>query len=144
MEYPYQRMVILFIAADEYHQKNKTIFIGFSGRIGHDFVMDNCWMVLYNPYLTKRHKFHINVEVHSSIQAIKYVNKYVCKGSDRATLKLKIPKTRYKKNLHPRHIGFSKAIWTLFEFNTHEENRNVISLQMHLSGQQAVYFPNEA
>jgi hypothetical protein len=37
-------------------------------------------VVPYNPYLTRRYKAHINVEVCSSIKVIKYVYKYVYKG----------------------------------------------------------------
>ncbi|CEG72552.1 hypothetical protein RMATCC62417_08095 [Rhizopus microsporus] len=81
--------------------------------------MDNRWVVPYNPYLTKKYKAHINVEVCSSIQAIKYVNKYVYKGSDCITLEIEDTQDEIKKHLHS-------------------------SLQVHLPGEQAVYFPSEA
>jgi hypothetical protein len=48
------------------------------------FVFDNRWVVPYNPYLTMRYQCHINVEVCSSITAVKYLYKYVYKGHDRA------------------------------------------------------------
>jgi hypothetical protein len=48
------------------------------------FVFDNRWVVPYNPYLTMRYQCHINVEVYSSITAVKYLYKYVYKGHDRA------------------------------------------------------------
>jgi hypothetical protein len=48
------------------------------------FVFDNHWVVSYNPYLTMRYQCHINVEVCSSIMAMKYLYKYVYKGHDRA------------------------------------------------------------
>jgi len=45
-------------------------------------------VVPYNPYYIWRYQEHINVEVCASIQAIKYIHKYIYKGSDRATLRL--------------------------------------------------------
>ncbi len=48
------------------------------------FVFDNRWVIPYNPYLTMRYQCHINVEVCSSITAMKYLYKYVYKGHDHA------------------------------------------------------------
>lgn len=58
-------------------QNNFFYSVRSSGRIDPDIVMENRWLVPYNPYLTKKYKAYINVEVCSSIQAIKYVNKYI-------------------------------------------------------------------
>ena len=54
------------------------------------FTIDNRWVVPYNPYLTRYFKAHINVEVCSSVQAIKYIYKYIYKGSDCATIQVDI------------------------------------------------------
>ncbi|GFS55557.1 helitron_like_N domain-containing protein [Trichonephila inaurata madagascariensis] len=40
-------------------------------------VVDNRWIVPYNPYLTKKYNAHINMEICSSIKSI---CKYVYKG----------------------------------------------------------------
>ena len=45
--------------------------------------------MLYNPYLITKYNCHINVEICSSITAIKYLFKYVYKGHDRATVEVK-------------------------------------------------------
>ena len=50
------------------------------------FIMDNCRVVLYNLYLTRHFKVYINVKICSSVQAIKYIYKYIYKGSDCATI----------------------------------------------------------
>ena len=47
--------------------------------------LDNRWIVPYNPYLSWRYKVHINVQVCASIQSIKYIHKYIYKGSDKTT-----------------------------------------------------------
>ncbi len=46
------------------------------------FTFNNTWVVPYNPYLLKRYNCHINVEICSSITAVKYLYKYVYKGHD--------------------------------------------------------------
>ncbi|CEG82840.1 hypothetical protein RMATCC62417_16838 [Rhizopus microsporus] len=106
-------------------------------------VVDNRRVVPYNPYLTKKYKAHTNVEICTGVEAVKYVNKYIYKGSDRTTLQIEDTQDEIKKYLHPRYIGPSEAMWNLFQFKTHEEDPTVISLQAHLQGQQAVYFPSE-
>jgi len=44
----------------------------------------NCWVVPYNPALSKKYNAHINVEHCTSLMAIKYITKYIHKGHDRA------------------------------------------------------------
>ena len=48
--------------------------------------LDNGWVVPYNPTLLKRYHAHINVEICSTVKAVKYLHKYVFKGSDRAQI----------------------------------------------------------
>ena len=47
-------------------------------------MIDNGWIVPYNPYLPLRYDCHINVEVCTSEKAAKYLYKYTTKGNDRA------------------------------------------------------------
>jgi hypothetical protein len=47
---------------------------------GRTVTIDNRWVVPYNPYLTRRYKCHVNLEVCSSIKVIKYLYKYIYKG----------------------------------------------------------------
>jgi hypothetical protein len=49
-------------------------------------VMTNQHVVPYNPYLTLKFNYHINVELCASIVAVKYFFKYLTKGSDCAKL----------------------------------------------------------
>ena len=80
--------------------------------------MDNCWFVPYNPFLSCYFKAHINVEVCSSVQAIKYIHKYIYKGSDCATVALDISQDEVAQYFKGQYIGPTEAVWRLFEFST--------------------------
>eukprot|EP00102_Acyrthosiphon_pisum_P016931 XP_008188088.1 PREDICTED: uncharacterized protein LOC100159360 [Acyrthosiphon pisum] len=49
-----------------------------------DIDIDNHWVVPYSPLLSKTFNAHINVEFCNSVKSIKYICKYVNKGSDMA------------------------------------------------------------
>ena len=44
--------------------------------------MDNRWVIPYNPFLLATFDCHLNVEICSTIKAVKYLYKYVYKGHD--------------------------------------------------------------
>ena len=50
--------------------------------------IDNSWIVSYNPFLCLKYDSHINVEAVYSVMAVKYLYKYITKGSDRVMLQL--------------------------------------------------------
>jgi hypothetical protein len=103
-------------------------------------VIDNRRVVPYNPYLSLRYNAHINVEVCGSVQAVKYIHKYIYKGGDKATVSVDSEHDEIKRYLHGRYIGPTEAVWRLFEFRMHEEQPPVTHLALHLPGQQPVYF----
>ena len=53
---------------------------------GAAFKMDNRWIIPYSLYLTAKYYAYINVEICVFVKAIKYIHKYIYKGSDRTTL----------------------------------------------------------
>ena len=115
---------------------------------GREVFLDNRWVVPYNPYLCRKYAAHINVEICASVKAIKYINKYIYKGSDRATVAIggnpePSESDEIAKHLHGRYIGPSEAAWQIFEFPVHEECPSVIHLPVHLPGKQPVYFPDD-
>lgn len=62
----------------QYRLRNNGIYVKVRGKM-----LDNQWVVLYNHYLSAKFNCHINVEVCSSIKAVKYLYRYVYKGHDR-------------------------------------------------------------
>ncbi|KAJ6439008.1 hypothetical protein O9K51_08411 [Purpureocillium lavendulum] len=118
-------------------------------RVGGNTVwLDNRWVIPYNPYLSRKYNAHINVEVSSNIHAVKYVHKYIYKGSDRATANIAAnaggPVDEIDVYLQCRYISPAEAVVRIFEFPTHEEYPPVIALPVHLEREQAVYFPEDA
>lgn len=106
------------------------------------FRYDNYWVIPYNPFLTKRYNCHINVEICSSIQAVKYLYKYVYKGPDRANVLIDDPSNvdEVKIYLDARYISASEATWRLLGNKMHDGSPPIQRLQLHLPQQQPVYF----
>ena len=110
--------------------------LGTTGSIA----LDNRWIVPYNPYLSCRYKGYINVEVCASIHSIKYIHKYIYKGSDKTSVQLENQGDEVQRYLQVRYIGPTEAVWRLFEFGMYEECPSVMHLAIHLPGEQPVYF----
>lgn len=85
------------------------------------FVVTNEWVVPHNRYLSRCYRAHINVKCCASVKVIKYIYKYVCKGSDQTTIAMNLQADKVAHHLHGRYIGPTEAIWRLFEFPMHEE-----------------------
>ena len=110
----------------------------------HTFLIDNRWIVPYNPVLLRIFNAHINVEIANSIKAIKYVCKYVYKGSDLASYRLAKENkdsgdevTSYEVG---RYISSHEASWRLFSFNIHDHFPPVEHLNVHLENGERVLF----
>jgi len=103
-------------------------------------LIDNHRVVPYSPYLSLRYRAHINVAVCGSVQAVKYIHKYIYKGGDRATVIIESDRDEIKRYLHGRYIGRTEAVWRLFEYSTHGEEPPVMHLQLHLPDQHPIYF----
>ena len=112
---------------------------------GHEVVVDNRWVVPYCPLITKTFAAHINVEMCTSVKSIKYICKYIHKGSDAAVFALEnIDKndevTRYQTG---RYISTNEAAWRILDFPIHEHHPPVEHLSVHLEGGQRIYYNRE-
>ena len=100
---------------------------------------------------------HLNVEICSSIKSIKYVLKYVHRGSDQATFQVAkdnatghqghattTTETRQTDEINDfvnaRYIGSTEAFWKIFHMSIHERFPPVFQLAVHLENGQPVYF----
>src|SRR5436189_5731270 len=78
--------------------------------------LDNRWIVPYNPYLSKRYKAPINVELCSSIGTFKYLFKYVFNGGDQTTAVLDINGNEVPREVneiadYARYVSTPEGIW---------------------------------
>ena len=91
------------------------------------------------------------MEICSSINSIKYVLKYVTKGTDQAVFELQ--RTEQNDNLNQprvideiaqfqnaRYVGSSEVAWRILEHLTHEHFPPVVGLAVHLENGQRVMF----
>ncbi|KAK9706454.1 hypothetical protein RND81_07G125800 [Saponaria officinalis] len=111
--------------------------------------LNNRWVIPYNPYLMDLFDCHLNVEVCSTIQAVKYLYKYVYKGHDRisfnvapeADISLIDEIQEYRSG---RWVSPVEAIWRIYGFDLFEIHPPVMALPIHLPGMQTTQmWPHE-
>ena len=111
---------------------------------GQAMVVDNKWVVPFPPFLLKTFDAHINLEYCNSIKSIKYMFKYVTKGSDMAVFNLhhtdRDEVTQFQTG---RYISSNEAAWRIFGFPIHERNPAIFHLAVHLENGERVYFTEE-
>jgi hypothetical protein len=123
------------------------------------YTIDNRWVVAYSPPLLWKVECHVNLEGAASIGCVKYVYKYINKGSDQVMFRIESTKHQSraaakmaakKRNrdeikmfLDARYLSASEAFWRIFAFPLHETNPSVVRLAVHLPNQQFVVFNSE-
>lgn len=123
-----------------YKRPNNVINVKIRGKI-----LDNRWVVPYNPYLVTKFNCHINVKICSTIKSVKYLYKYIYRGHDCVAFNL-IDKEDYKKideiqNFQSaRWITPPEPAWRIYGFTLNEMYPSVYSLQLHLEDQHLVAF----
>ncbi|XP_063901249.1 uncharacterized protein LOC135120859 [Zophobas morio] len=108
-----------------------------------DFEVDNRWIMPYSPILSKSFNAHINVESCNSVKSIKYICKYVNKGSDMAIFGIanpNAPVNEIEQFQMGRYISSNEAVWRILGFDIHERFPAVMHLSVHLENGQRVYF----
>jgi len=107
---------------------------------GPGYEQSSRWIVPYNPYLLLRYDCHLNVEVCTSIKAVKYLYKYIHKGPDRANLVVGEPEDEIAQHIDARYVAAPEAAWRIFRFPLHDKSHAVERLPVHLPRGQSVLF----
>ena len=107
--------------------------------------LDNRWVVPYNPYLLRMFNCHINVEICSSIKAVKYLFKYIYKGHDRASVSVtdkvdEVEIDEIKQYRDARWVTPSEALWRIYGFELSKMHPPVLQLQLHLPNMHMVSY----
>uniref|UniRef100_A0A0G4HEZ5 ATP-dependent DNA helicase n=1 Tax=Chromera velia CCMP2878 TaxID=1169474 RepID=A0A0G4HEZ5_9ALVE len=107
--------------------------------------MDNRWVVPYNKPLLLKYNCHLNVEFCRSVKCVKYLNKYVYKGPDRAMAKVVSEDAQgnideIQDFVDGRYISSGEAVWHLLDFPLNGCSHNVERLACHLENHQSVSF----
>ena len=129
-----------------YEQYNRRIpENGVGEAIINRLEVDNQWIVPYSPYLLLRYNCHINVEICASVQATKYLYKYVNTGVDNAMMRIDehgrpILRNEVREFQDTLSIGASEAMFRIFENPMTDRYPSVKRLPIHLDKHQTVYF----
>lgn len=110
--------------------------------------MDNRWVIPYNPYLLATFDCHINVEICSTIKAVKYLYKYVYKGHDKVSFKVASSTNETKNDeiesyQSARWISPTEAAWRLFAFDLYSMTPSVVPLSVHTRDMQSIQFSTD-
>lgn len=108
-----------------------------------EMLVDSQYVVPYNPGLLLKYNCHLNVEICSTVQAIKYVYKYVYKGPDKAFVSVAgelDEASECDRFLDARSIGPSEACYRILGFPINGQYPYVQDLIIHLPNQQNVYY----
>ncbi|XP_057756276.1 uncharacterized protein LOC130975502 [Arachis stenosperma] len=112
-------------------------------------ILDNSYIVPYNPDLLLKYGCHINVEHTCQTSSIKYLFKYVHKGNDRVTASFYQTSAdgssqqvvdEIRNYYDCRYISACEAAWQIFGYEIQLKDPAVIRLPFHLPDEQPVVF----
>ena len=119
---------------------------GFAYQIKNkQYIITNQWVVPYSPILCLLFNAHINVEICNSVKSIKYLCKYINKGTDQIIFSLneQDKNNEVKRYQIGRYINANEAAWRIFGFKIHSHFPAVIKLQIHLEDEQYITFKDD-
>ncbi len=106
--------------------------------------VENSLVVPYSTKLMRMFHCHMNVELWvPRVGGIKYLFKYICKGSDRVTMEIVEETGRYneiEQFRDARYVSASEAAWRFLAFGIVDNDPPVYRLEVHTEGHHTVYF----
>ena len=121
---------------------------------------DNRYVVPYNLYLLTKYDCHINLEICNSIQAVKYLYKYVYKGSDHVSMSMETSENTLNNQILPpnpvkakneiknftdsRYVSASEASWRIFNFKNNNQYPSTVRLDVDLEDEQSCIYDSSA
>ncbi|KAG2984877.1 hypothetical protein PC121_g22427 [Phytophthora cactorum] len=133
-----------------YRRRRRAVGVVLINGKEYDNETINQWVVPYNPYHSQKYNCHINVEVCTAITAVKYLYKYVYKGSDKAVITVEAVRgegnqTQTKPNeilrfLNARYISPVEASMRLLDYPVQGKTHAITQLTIHLENEQMVAF----
>lgn len=103
-------------------------------------MVDNRWIVPYNPFCSLWMHCHINLECALFFGSMKYINKYLNKGGDCGTLQIQHGDDEVKQYINGRYFSAAEAAWRIFQFPVHDQHPNIVRLPLHLPHEQCIVF----
>lgn len=138
-----QETVMLPNSFPEYRRQMGTTVVKVDTR-RNQHILDNRFVVPYNPALALKFNSHVNIECSASLKSVKYLTKYITKGHDCGTLQQRYLKTGSWDEIEHyqdcRYMGPSEAAHRLREYPIHFKSHSIERLPVHLENQQMIYF----
>ncbi|GAA0153123.1 hypothetical protein LIER_11437 [Lithospermum erythrorhizon] len=111
-------------------------------------LLDNRWVIPYNPTLLVQFNCHVNVEICCDIRAVKYLYKYVHKGHDKVMFRITSANSNFNIDeisnyQNARWVSPVEAAWRIYGFSLHGMYPTVLQLQVHLPSFQTVQFEDD-
>ncbi|KEH20326.1 PIF1-like helicase [Medicago truncatula] len=115
-------------------------------------LLDNRYVVPYNPHIFIRYGGHVNVECCNKSNSIKYLFKYVNKFPDKALMQLSVdgdnrdkskPVDEIKQYYDCRYVSPCKSVWRIFAFDIHHKWPHVLKLTFHLHNELSVLYDGD-
>ena len=102
----------------------------------------NMWIVAFNAYMLLKFHGHINLEmVKAMFENIKYLYKYIYKGSDVALMKLKMNDEIDEVEIYEclKYVNATRAFYNIYSFPIQEHFPAVMTLPVHEENKQNVF-----
>jgi hypothetical protein len=102
------------------------------------FLVDDRYIVPYNAYLLTKYDAHLNIEVCSTVKAVKYLYKYIFKGSDHSMVS--INRDEKQQYLDCLYVASSECLYNIYTYHVHGMHPSVFMLTLHLENEQTIFY----